>query len=241
MRLIYGIIVVEGKGRVARVGKVMKHISITTTAYIVIEKTYMVCTTWATDKVLCLLVPLHTPWLQTLPTGMTPTICSLPWYAFTLAPALTFLLLYRSSYFNNHFAMPLYIHCIHLGGYDKEDKAARAYDLAALKYWGTTTTTNFPVRKVLYGVSLGAYNRSILTCFLNTIYINLCSWIYFFAKISLLQISNYEKELEEMKHMTRQEYIAYLRRYYFDACVLVIGSLPWMIWLTVNMILYIQK
>ncbi|KAM0869800.1 hypothetical protein ACQ4PT_040442 [Festuca glaucescens] len=55
------------------------------------------------------------------------------------------------------------------GGYDKEDKAARAYDLAALKYWGTTTTTNIP-------------------------------------------ISTYEKEIEEMKHMTRQEYIAYLRR-----------------------------
>ncbi|PIN21625.1 hypothetical protein CDL12_05661 [Handroanthus impetiginosus] len=55
------------------------------------------------------------------------------------------------------------------GGYDKEEKAARAYDLAALKYWGTTTTTNFP-------------------------------------------ISNYEKEMEEMKHMTRQEYIASLRR-----------------------------
>lgn len=32
-----------------------------------------------------------------------------------------------------------------IGGYDKEEKAARAYDLAALKYWGTTTTTNFPV------------------------------------------------------------------------------------------------
>ncbi|CAA6671085.1 unnamed protein product [Spirodela intermedia] len=45
------------------------------------------------------------------------------------------------------------------GGYDKEEKAARAYDLAALKYWGPTTTTNFPV-------------------------------------------SNYEKELEEMKNMT---------------------------------------
>ncbi|XP_028554189.1 AP2-like ethylene-responsive transcription factor BBM2 [Dendrobium catenatum] len=58
---------------------------------------------------------------------------------------------------------------VYLGGYDKEEKAARAYDLAALKYWGTTTTTNFP-------------------------------------------INNYEKELEEMKHMTRQEYVASLRR-----------------------------
>ncbi|XP_022973905.1 AP2-like ethylene-responsive transcription factor BBM [Cucurbita maxima] len=58
---------------------------------------------------------------------------------------------------------------VYLGGYDKEEKAARAYDLAALKYWGTTTTTNFP-------------------------------------------ISDYEKELEEMKHMTRQEFVASLRR-----------------------------
>ncbi|GLT82209.1 hypothetical protein SLE2022_006140 [Rubroshorea leprosula] len=55
------------------------------------------------------------------------------------------------------------------GGYDKEEKAARAYDLAALKYWGPSTTTNFP-------------------------------------------ISNYEKELEEMKHMTRQEFVAAIRR-----------------------------
>ncbi|OIW19421.1 hypothetical protein TanjilG_09441 [Lupinus angustifolius] len=55
------------------------------------------------------------------------------------------------------------------GGYDKEEKAARAYDLAALKYWGPTTTTNFP-------------------------------------------ISNYEKELEDMKNMTRQEFVASLRR-----------------------------
>ncbi|PIN05867.1 hypothetical protein CDL12_21595 [Handroanthus impetiginosus] len=55
------------------------------------------------------------------------------------------------------------------GGYDKEDKAARAYDLAALKYWGPTATTNFP-------------------------------------------ISNYTKELEEMKHVTKQEFIASLRR-----------------------------
>ncbi|KAH7544667.1 hypothetical protein FEM48_Zijuj01G0010100 [Ziziphus jujuba var. spinosa] len=57
------------------------------------------------------------------------------------------------------------------GGYDKEEKAARAYDLAALKYWGPTTTTNFPV-------------------------------------------SNYEKELEEMKNMTRQEFVASLRRHH---------------------------
>ncbi|XP_075083858.1 AP2-like ethylene-responsive transcription factor AIL6 [Nicotiana tabacum] len=58
---------------------------------------------------------------------------------------------------------------VYLGGYDKEDKAAKAYDLAALKYWGPTATTNFPV-------------------------------------------SNYTKELEDMKHMTKQEFIASLRR-----------------------------
>ncbi|KAK4492406.1 hypothetical protein RD792_003211 [Penstemon davidsonii] len=55
------------------------------------------------------------------------------------------------------------------GGYDKEEKAARAYDLAALKYWGTSTTTNFPM-------------------------------------------TNYEKEIEEMKNMTRQEFVASIRR-----------------------------
>ncbi|XP_009763770.1 AP2-like ethylene-responsive transcription factor AIL1 isoform X1 [Nicotiana tabacum] len=58
---------------------------------------------------------------------------------------------------------------VYLGGYDTEEKAARAYDLAALKYWGPTTHINFP---------------------LNT----------------------YEKELEEMKHMNRQEFVAHLRR-----------------------------
>ncbi|KAJ8541218.1 hypothetical protein K7X08_002034 [Anisodus acutangulus] len=55
------------------------------------------------------------------------------------------------------------------GGYDMEDKAARAYDLAALKYWGPSTHINFP-------------------------------------------LENYQKELDEMKNMTRQEYVAHLRR-----------------------------
>ncbi|KAK4395071.1 AP2-like ethylene-responsive transcription factor AIL1 [Sesamum angolense] len=58
---------------------------------------------------------------------------------------------------------------VYLGGYDKEEKAARAYDLAALKYWGPTTHINFP-------------------------------------------LSSYEKELEEMKNMSRQEFVAHLRR-----------------------------
>ncbi|GAB2222420.1 hypothetical protein Droror1_Dr00013637 [Drosera rotundifolia] len=55
------------------------------------------------------------------------------------------------------------------GGYDMEEKAARAYDLAALKYWGTSTHINF-------------------------------------------KLDNYKDELEEMKNMTRQEYVAHLRR-----------------------------
>ncbi|EXC22410.1 AP2-like ethylene-responsive transcription factor ANT [Morus notabilis] len=55
------------------------------------------------------------------------------------------------------------------GGYDMEEKAARAYDLAALKYWGPSTHINFP-------------------------------------------LENYQTELEDMKKMTRQEYVAHLRR-----------------------------
>ncbi|GAV69058.1 AP2 domain-containing protein, partial [Cephalotus follicularis] len=55
------------------------------------------------------------------------------------------------------------------GGYDMEEKAARAYDLAALKYWGPSTHINF-------------------------------------------SLENYPRELEEMKNMTRQEYVAHLRR-----------------------------
>ncbi|CAL9775072.1 unnamed protein product [Musa acuminata subsp. burmannicoides] len=55
------------------------------------------------------------------------------------------------------------------GGYDTEEKAARAYDLAALKYWGPSTHINFP-------------------------------------------LESYQDEVEEMKNMSRQEYVAHLRR-----------------------------
>ncbi|XP_030531086.2 AP2-like ethylene-responsive transcription factor At1g16060 [Rhodamnia argentea] len=58
---------------------------------------------------------------------------------------------------------------VYLGAYDVEEAAARAYDLAALKYWGTSTFTNFP-------------------------------------------ISDYEKEIEIMQSMTKEEYLASLRR-----------------------------
>lgn len=36
-----------------------------------------------------------------------------------------------------------------LGAYDDEEAAARAYDLAALKYWGPGTLINFPVSNCL--------------------------------------------------------------------------------------------
>ncbi|KAL7143886.1 hypothetical protein ABFS83_08G221600 [Erythranthe nasuta] len=58
---------------------------------------------------------------------------------------------------------------VYLGGYDKEERAAHAYDLAALKYWGSTATTNFPM-------------------------------------------SSYSKEVDEMQNMTKQEFIASIRR-----------------------------
>ncbi|KAH6801751.1 Integrase-type DNA-binding superfamily protein [Perilla frutescens var. frutescens] len=55
------------------------------------------------------------------------------------------------------------------GAYDNEEAAARAYDLAALKYWGTSTFSNFPK-------------------------------------------ADYEKEIQIMQNVTKEEYLATLRR-----------------------------
>ncbi|EPS70041.1 hypothetical protein M569_04723, partial [Genlisea aurea] len=56
-----------------------------------------------------------------------------------------------------------------LGAYDDEEAAARAYDLAALKYWGSGTQINFPVK-------------------------------------------DYARDLGEMQNVTREDYLASLRR-----------------------------
>ncbi|KAL6606221.1 hypothetical protein ACP70R_041874 [Stipagrostis hirtigluma subsp. patula] len=58
---------------------------------------------------------------------------------------------------------------VYLGAYNEEEAAARAYDLAALKYWGPTTYTNFPV-------------------------------------------VDYEKELKVMENVSKEEYLASIRR-----------------------------
>ncbi|PWA83114.1 integrase-type DNA-binding superfamily protein [Artemisia annua] len=58
---------------------------------------------------------------------------------------------------------------VYLGAYDDEEAAARAYDLAALKYWGPGTLINFPV-------------------------------------------TDYTRDLEEMQNLSREDYLASLRR-----------------------------
>lgn len=57
-----------------------------------------------------------------------------------------------------------------------EEKAARAYDLAALKYWGPSTHINFPVHdQILYLVCLTILRNF---CELAELYMSccFCSW-----------------------------------------------------------------
>eukprot|EP00976_Prorocentrum_cordatum_P028559 580343-Prorocentrum_minimum.AAC.1 len=54
---------------------------------------------------------------------------------------------------------------VYLGGYSIEEHAARTYDRAAIKFWGVTTTLNFPVREGVWrgyrGGLEGIYRSSL--------------------------------------------------------------------------------
>ncbi|XP_052196060.1 AP2-like ethylene-responsive transcription factor At1g16060 [Diospyros lotus] len=67
------------------------------------------------------------------------------------------------------FGMEIWDSTVYLGAYNDEECAAIAFDLAALKYWGTSTFTNFP-------------------------------------------LSDYATEIEMMQTVTKEEYLASLRR-----------------------------
>ena len=71
------------------------------------------------------------------------------------------------------------------GAYDEEESAARAYDLVAIKYWGTTNFTNFPVRMKAYNIRKLIRHHG-----------------YFF------QVSDYETEIEIMQSVTKEEHLA---------------------------------
>jgi len=84
------------------------------------------------------------------------------------------------------------------GAYDDEDAAARAYDLAALKYWGPQTLLNFPVNLLIF--------HSILqTNFRCLYYHHICNTLFI-----LHQLSNYEDQLKEMEDQSKEEYIGSL-------------------------------
>lgn len=85
-------------------------------------------------------------------------------------------------------------HSQNVGAYDSEEAAARTYDLAALKYWGPNTILNFPVRKT---ENKKTYRNRFASSDNFPI---------------IFQIDTYEKELEEMRNASKEEYLASLRR-----------------------------
>ncbi|KAL7240882.1 hypothetical protein ACSBR2_006515 [Camellia fascicularis] len=86
------------------------------------------------------------------------------------------------------------------GAYNVEETAARAYDLAAIKYWGPTTFTNFPVCKPYMYPIIPTHEKSNLSLFFRT------------TIAFLSYVSDYETEMEIMQNVTKEEYLASLRR-----------------------------